>query len=92
MLRGLILVIHVTFFFVFSYFLDLQDPISNGFLYFRSKLKQLKKQAWDNNQESDVLCNFYVASTGIVYEGRGWGIKVKHKNSSFFNLKIGRQI
>ncbi|KAL5270705.1 hypothetical protein ACHWQZ_G001404 [Mnemiopsis leidyi] len=41
----------------------------------RSKLKQLKKQAWDKNQEKDVLCNFYVASTGVVYEGRGWGIK-----------------
>ncbi|XP_063688622.1 uncharacterized protein LOC134821783 isoform X3 [Bolinopsis microptera] len=41
----------------------------------RLKLKQLKKDAWDNNQEKDVLCNFYIAKTGIVYEGRGWGIK-----------------
>jgi len=22
-----------------------------------------------------VLCNFYIAKTGIVYEGRGWGVK-----------------
>ena len=44
--------------------------------YTRLKLKQLKKEAWDNHQEKDVLCNFYIAKTGIVYEGRGWGIKV----------------
>lgn len=52
-------------------------------LYLRSKLKQLKKQAWDKNQEKDVLCNFYVASTGVVYEGRGWGIKVILPDSLF---------
>ena len=40
------------------------------------KMKELKKAAWDIHKERDVLCNFYIASTGIVYEGRGWGIKV----------------
>lgn len=36
---------------------------------------ELKKAAWEELQEKDVLCNFYIAKTGVVYEGRGWGVK-----------------
>ena len=44
-------------------------------LFLRKSLKEEKTKAINAGQP-DVECNFYISSSGIVYEGRGWGVKV----------------